>query len=176
MFCRKRSSLKFRKFHWKTSVLESLFNKPSGLKACNFIKKRLQYRCLPLKFAKLLRTPILKNICDDCFCTVRLVTVVVTYKSVIYSWEACKDENHQLSWRSFIKRQTSDTSSGNKWQRVVQRMTTNDNKWSFWLIFFVFWIREEHSIRHHKENSLNLEEGLEEDLRNEKADLAKQGC
>ena len=27
------------------------------LKACNFIKKRLQYRCFPKKFAKFLRTP-----------------------------------------------------------------------------------------------------------------------
>ena len=29
---------------------------------CNFIKKRLQYRCFPVKLAKYLRTPILKNI------------------------------------------------------------------------------------------------------------------
>ena len=32
-------------------------NKVAGLKACNFIKKRLQHRCLPVKFAKFLRTP-----------------------------------------------------------------------------------------------------------------------
>ena len=31
--------------------------------------------------------------------------------------------------RSFIKRQTSGTSSDNEWQRVVQRVTTNDNEW-----------------------------------------------
>ena len=30
---------------------------------------------------------------------------------------------------SFIKRQTSGTSSDNEWQRVVQRVTTNDNEW-----------------------------------------------
>ena len=28
-------------------MLESLFNKYAGLKACNFIKKRLQHRCFP---------------------------------------------------------------------------------------------------------------------------------
>ena len=28
------------------------------------IKKRLQYRCFPVKFAKFLRTLILKNICE----------------------------------------------------------------------------------------------------------------
>ena len=30
----------------------------------NFIKKRHQRRCFPVKFAKFLRTPILKNICE----------------------------------------------------------------------------------------------------------------
>ena len=28
-----------------------------SLKVCNFIKKRLQHRCFPVKFAKFLRTP-----------------------------------------------------------------------------------------------------------------------
>ena len=159
VFCRKRSFLKFRKFHWKISVLESIFNKTAGLKACNFIKKRLQHRCFPLKFAKFLRTPILKNICDACFCTVHLVTVVATYKSEIYSWEVCKDENYQLSWRTFIKD-----------RRVIHWVatsgTTSHNELLFWLIFFVLRIREEASIKHPKENPLNLEEDLEEDLQN----------
>ena len=34
------------------------------LQACNFIKKRLQYRSFPVNFAKLLRTSILKNVCQ----------------------------------------------------------------------------------------------------------------
>ena len=29
-----------------------------------YIKKRLQQRCFPAKFAKFLRTPILRNICE----------------------------------------------------------------------------------------------------------------
>ena len=37
--------LKIRNIHRKTPVLEPLFNKVSGLKACNFIKKRVQHRC-----------------------------------------------------------------------------------------------------------------------------------
>ena len=45
-------------------MLESLFNNVAGLQACNFIKKILQNRCFPMKFAKFLRTPILKNICE----------------------------------------------------------------------------------------------------------------
>ena len=39
------------KFHRKTLVLESLLNE-----TCNFIKRRPQYRCYPVKFAKFLRT------------------------------------------------------------------------------------------------------------------------
>ena len=42
----------------KTHMLEPLFNKVAGL------KKRLQHRCFPVKLAKLLRTRILKNICE----------------------------------------------------------------------------------------------------------------
>ena len=38
-----------------------------GLQTCNSIKKRLQHRCFPVKFAKFLRTPILKSIGSDCF-------------------------------------------------------------------------------------------------------------
>ena len=38
-------------------MLESLFNKVRGLKVCSFIKKRLQHRCFPVKYAKFWRTP-----------------------------------------------------------------------------------------------------------------------
>ena len=62
VFCKKRCSKKFRKFHRKTPMLESLFNKVAGLKAWNFIKMRFQHRCFPVKFPKTLRTLILKNI------------------------------------------------------------------------------------------------------------------
>ena len=43
-------------------MLESVFNKVAGLRACYFFKKKLQHRCFPVKFAKSLRTPIFKNI------------------------------------------------------------------------------------------------------------------
>ena len=50
----------------RTPVLESVFNKVASLrlKACNFIEKRLQHRRFPVKSSKLLRTPILRNICE----------------------------------------------------------------------------------------------------------------
>ena len=42
-------------------MLRSLFNKAAGLRACNFIKKRHQHRCFPVKFPKFLRTPLLQK-------------------------------------------------------------------------------------------------------------------
>ena len=45
-------------------MLEYLFNNFASLKACNFIKKRLQRRWFPVNIAKFLRTPILKDICE----------------------------------------------------------------------------------------------------------------
>ena len=44
-------------FTRKYLCFESLFNEAAGLKACNFIKKRLQDRCFPVKFANFFRTP-----------------------------------------------------------------------------------------------------------------------
>ena len=48
-----------------TPVSNSLFNKVAGLKACNFIKKRLQHSYFLVNIAKFFKTPILKNICEQ---------------------------------------------------------------------------------------------------------------
>ena len=40
------------------------------LQACNFIKKRLQYRCFSVKFEKFSRATSLQNNTDDCFCKI----------------------------------------------------------------------------------------------------------
>ena len=37
------------------------FNKGANLKACNFIKKRLQHRRFPVKFPNILKTSFLKE-------------------------------------------------------------------------------------------------------------------
>ena len=55
-----RCSQKFRKFHRKTPVLEPDFNKVARCQTCSFTKKRLQNRCLPVKFTKFLRTYFLE--------------------------------------------------------------------------------------------------------------------
>ena len=54
---------KFHKFHRKkTPVLESLFNKVTGLRPCNLIKNGIRHKCFPVKLSKFLRTAMLKNI------------------------------------------------------------------------------------------------------------------
>ena len=59
----KKGALKiFANFTGKKPMLESFFNKVSGLQACIFIKKRLQRKCFPVNIAKFLRTSILKYI------------------------------------------------------------------------------------------------------------------
>ena len=68
VFCEKRSFQRFLKLHRETPVLKSLLNIVGCLKVCNFIKNWLQHRCFPVKFMKFLRTPILKNTVNDCFC------------------------------------------------------------------------------------------------------------
>ena len=63
LFCKKRVQ-KLCKFHRKTPMLKSLFTKVVGLKACSFIKTRLQHRYFPVKFTKFLKTRNLKSICE----------------------------------------------------------------------------------------------------------------
>ena len=46
-------------------VLEFLFNKVAVLQASNFIKKRLQHKCYPVKFVKFLRTAFFTEHLDD---------------------------------------------------------------------------------------------------------------
>ena len=58
----------FCKFHSKTTVLEPLFAKGVVPQDCSFIKRSLQHRCFPVKFAKLWRTPFLQNTYSGCFC------------------------------------------------------------------------------------------------------------
>ena len=48
----KRCFLKCCNTQRKTHVLESLFNKVAGLKACNFIEKRTEHRCFYVTIAK----------------------------------------------------------------------------------------------------------------------------
>ena len=57
--------LKILQYLQETLVLESLFKKVAGLKACNF--KRHQHRYFPVNIAKFSRLPVLKNIFEWLF-------------------------------------------------------------------------------------------------------------
>ena len=60
----KRCSLKLSNIYRKTSVLGSLFNKFVGLQVFHYIKQRFQHRYFLPNLQKILKTPILKNICE----------------------------------------------------------------------------------------------------------------
>ena len=86
------------KFHRKTSVLESLFNKAAGLKACNSIKKRLQHSCFPVKLAKFLKTP---------FFTEEFQWLLLTFNSCLHRSSGQKQVwlsaiNTRFSWKKYL--------------------------------------------------------------------------
>ena len=49
--------LKVSQISHENAYVRVPFNKVAGRKAWNIIKRRLQHRCFPVKFAKILRTP-----------------------------------------------------------------------------------------------------------------------
>ena len=72
VFCGKSCSFNFLQIQRKVSVLDSVFNKVAGLEVL---------RCFPVKFAKFLRIPILKNICERLFLYVLwLISVQIKMK------------------------------------------------------------------------------------------------
>ena len=54
----------FAKFTGKHLSRGLFFNKVASLRPATLLKERLWRRCFPMNFTKLLRTPILKNICE----------------------------------------------------------------------------------------------------------------
>ena len=54
----------FAKFTGRHLSQSLFFNKATGLKPTTLLEERLWYRCFPMNIEKLLRTPILKNICE----------------------------------------------------------------------------------------------------------------
>ena len=57
----KQVFLKVSKFHRKTAVVKRLFDKVADHQTGSFIKRRLQRKCFPVKFAKFLKSPFLQN-------------------------------------------------------------------------------------------------------------------
>ena len=57
VFCRKGVLRNFEKFTGKHLCQILLFNKVAGLRTVTLLKKRFWYRCFPVNFPKLLKTP-----------------------------------------------------------------------------------------------------------------------
>ena len=94
------------KFHRKTSVLESIFNKAAGLKVCNSIKKRLQRSCLPAKLAKFLKTP---------YFTDEFQWLLLTFNSCFHRSSGQKQVwlsaiNTRFSWKKYLLTRKSRSS------------------------------------------------------------------
>ena len=62
----------FRKIY-NTCAKWLVFNKVVGLRPATLLKKRVWHRCLPVNFAKFLRTFFSRTPPDDCFCQYRSV-------------------------------------------------------------------------------------------------------
>ena len=73
----------FAKFTGKYLCQNLLFNKAAGLSPANLLKKRLRYRCFPVKFAKFLRPPFFYR-------TSLVAASFMTLESSNSVWEAAK--------------------------------------------------------------------------------------
>ena len=63
----KQSFLNVSQISRENTYVRVSFNKVAGQKTWYFIKRRLQHRCFPVKFLKVLRTPFLQNNSGGCF-------------------------------------------------------------------------------------------------------------
>ena len=57
VFCRKGVLRNFKNFKGKHLCQSLLFNKVAGLTTVTLLKKRFWYRCFPVNFSKILKTP-----------------------------------------------------------------------------------------------------------------------
>ena len=64
VFCKEDVLKHFANFIGKHLCWSLFLIKLQALRLATLIKKRLEHGCFPMKFVKILRTPILKNICE----------------------------------------------------------------------------------------------------------------
>ena len=82
------------------------FWKTCRLKACNFIKKRLQQKCFSVKFAKFLRTPFLQNPSGDwfftssgCFCSFFKKVMKQLFRNLVMTYLNFFFSTHHLMYK-----------------------------------------------------------------------------
>ena len=86
-----------------------LFNKAARLKACSFVKKRLQHRYFSVNFGKYLRTPFLQNTSSGCFCTSKQLYNKSTITSAGISFFLSGHWKHQNNVWNLFKVNNKDT-------------------------------------------------------------------
>ena len=104
----------------------SLPNQVAALQISNFFKKRFQCRCFLVNIAKFLKKLILKKICERLKVKGNYSSMKIV-KQVLNVFQ--HSQENTFTGGSFIKRQTSGTTSDNEWQRVTTSGTTSDNEW-----------------------------------------------
>ena len=104
----------------------SLPNQVAALQISNFFKKRFQCRCFLVNIAKFLKKLILKKICERLKVKGNYSSMKIV-KQVLNVFQ--HSQENTFTRGSFIKRQTSGTTSDNEWQRVTTSGTTSDNEW-----------------------------------------------
>ena len=67
VFYKKSVLTNFTNFTGKHQCQSLFFNEVAGLRPATLLKKRIWYRCFPVSFVKLLRTPFYRTPLDDCF-------------------------------------------------------------------------------------------------------------
>ena len=75
-FCLKNVFLKVSQTSQENTCVGDFFKQSCTPSVCNLFRKRLQNKYVPMKFAKLLRTPILKNIYKG-------LLLEVVYKNIV---------------------------------------------------------------------------------------------
>ena len=85
------------------------FSKTCRLKVCNFIKIRLQRRCISVNFAKFLRTPFLQNPSDDCFFTSggSFCTFLKKQLNSYFATLLCRNYNFFFSTHRFMHKKSN---------------------------------------------------------------------
>ena len=103
-------------------MLKSIFINIVDLRACNFIKKRLQHRWFPVKFAKFLTAPILKNICEK-----------LHQANAPFLYSLRTSENQNFFWRYWKRREKT-------WRENIERKLNIDTpclaSWKCFANFF----------------------------------------
>ena len=130
------------KFTGKHLCRSLFFNKVAGLRPASLLKKRLQHRCFPVKFAKFLKTPFLQSIPGGCFCIVKLQLLFPGLVWTKLYFPEKKGNLHQRAlcflihdWRSSHEGLLNSLESFNKRQMFCSRAVGSFHLIGGWIMF-----------------------------------------